>query len=332
MLYLKMTTTEASTSHRAVNTNTNRPHELTTAVLLISLVCLGAGLWIPGAGDIPASALVWTIGTPPVLFTLSIQIVQSLRRGDVGLDISAALSMSAALMLGESLAANVVAIMYAGGQFLESFADRRAGREMFALLERAPHNAIRRSSLGLEEVDVETLIPGDRIVVRSGEVVPVDSTLQCDALLDYASLTGVALPIKSQSGMRVLSGAGNVGPPFTMIASHTAQESTYAGVVRLVERAKLSKAPITRISDRYALAFLVVTIALAGASWAMTKDPVRGLSVLVVATPCPLILAVPVAIVAGLSRAARVGALVKGGAILELMAGIRTVVLTRPGR
>ncbi len=331
MVNSNMTTLEAGISHRTVSTNTNRPHELTTAILLISLVCLGAGLWLPGTGDIPASGLVWTIGTLPVLLTLSIQIVHSLRRGDVGLDITAALSMSAALLLGESLAANVVAIMYAGGQFLESFADRRAGREMSALLERVPHNTMRLSSQGLEEVGVETLVPGDRIVVRSGEVVPVDGTLQSDALLDYASLTGEALPVKAHNGMQVLSGAGNVGRPFTMIASHTAQESTYAGVVRLVERAKLSKAPITRMSDRYALAFLIGTVALAGASWALTNDPVRGLSVLVVATPCPLILAVPVAIVAGLSRAARVGVLVKGGAILELMAGIRTIVFDKTG-
>jgi heavy metal translocating P-type ATPase len=330
MANLNMATLEA-TSHGKANTNTNRSHELTTAILLISLVCLGAGLWLPGTGDIPVSSLIWTIGTLPVLFTLAIQIIQSLRRGDVGLDITAALSMSAALLLGESLAANVVAIMYAGGQFLESFADRRAGREMSALLERVPHNAMRYSSKGLEEVGVETLIPGDRIVVRSGEVVPVDGTLQSDALLDYASLTGEALPVKAQNGLQVLSGAGNVGRPFTMIASHTAQESTYAGVVRLVERAKLSKAPITRMSDRYALAFLLATVALAGASWALANDPVRGLSVLVVATPCPLILAVPVAIVAGLSRAARIGVLVKGGAILELMADIRTIVFDKTG-
>jgi P-type E1-E2 ATPase len=129
----------------------------------------------------------------------------------------------------------------------------------------------------------------------------------------------------------VLSGAGNVGQSFMMIASRTAEESTYSGIVRLVERARLSKAPMTRLADRYAMVFLACTVALAGAAWAFTGDPIRGLSVLVVATPCPLILAVPVAIVAGLSRAAKAGVLVKGGAILEMMATIRTIVLDKTG-
>jgi heavy metal translocating P-type ATPase len=131
--------------------------------------------------------------------------------------------------------------------------------------------------------------------------------------------------------MQVLSGAGNVGQTFTMIAASTAKESTYSGIVRLVEIARLSKAPMTRLADRYAMVFLVCTVALAGAAWAFTGDPIRGLSVLVVATPCPLILAVPVAIVAGLSRAAKAGVLVKGGAILEMMATIRTIVLDKTG-
>src|SRR5262245_21142040 len=312
------------------NTNINRPHDLTTALLLMAVAGLGLGLWFEHMGN-RASSLIWTTGTLPVLLSLLVQIVQSLKRGDIGLDVVAALSMSAALYFGERLAANVVAIMYAGGQFLESFADGRAGREMTALLGRVPRRAIRQSSCGLEEVARAKLAPGDRIVVRSGDVVPVDGLLQDDALLDYASLTGEALPIKRQAGVEVLSGAGNVGQTFTMIAARTAEASTYSAIVRLVERARLSKAPMTRLADRYAMAFLAGTIALAGTAWAFTGDPIRGLSVLVVATPCPLILAVPVAIVAGLSRAARAGVLVKGGAILETMATIRTIVLDKTG-
>jgi heavy metal translocating P-type ATPase len=314
----------------ATHTNINRPHDLTAALLMVATAGLGLGLWFQQT-DNPASGVIWAIATVPVLMSLLVQIVQSLRHGDVGLDIVAALSMSAALLFGENLAANVVAIMYAGGQFLESFADRRAGREMTALLARVPRTAIRQSSHGLEEVALERLIPGDDIVVRSGEVVPVDGVVQGDALLDYASLTGEALPVKCQEGMQVLSGAGNVGQTFRMIAARTAEESTYSGIVRLVERARLSKAPMTRLADRYAMVFLACTVALAGAAWAFTNDPIRGLSVLVVATPCPLILAVPVAIVAGLSRAARAGVLVKGGAILEMMATIRTIVLDKTG-
>lgn len=315
----------------AANANINRPHDLTAALLTLATAGFCLGLWFQHMNNDAASGVVWAVATLPVLLSLFVQIVQSLRHGDVGLDIVAALSMSAALLFSENLAANVVAIMYAGGQFLESFADRRAGREMTALLARVPRTALRHSSHGLEEVALERLVPGDHVVVRGGEVVPVDGHVQGDALLDYASLTGEALPVKAPEGTLVLSGAGNVGQTFTMTAIRTADESTYSGIVRLVERARLSKAPMTRMADRYAMVFLACTVALAGAAWALTGDPIRGLSVLVVATPCPLILAVPVAIVAGLSRAARAGVLVKGGAILEMMATIRTIVLDKTG-
>lgn len=315
----------------AKNTNINRPHHLTAALLAIAVTGLIIGLLSRQWGNSPVSTASWMAGTLPVLLSLLVQIVQSLRRGDVGLDVVAALSMTTALFFGEGLAANVVAIMYAGGQFLESFADKRAARDMTALLARVPRTAIRQSARGLEEVALDRLVPGDHVVVRSGEVVPVDGTAQSDALLDYASLTGEALPVKCPKDTEVLSGAGNAGQTFMLIARRSAEQSTYSGIVRLVERARLSKAPMTRLADRYAMIFLICTIALAGAAWALTGDPIRGLSVLVVATPCPLILAVPVAIVSGLSRAARAGVLVKGGGVLEAMAAIRILVLDKTG-
>jgi heavy metal translocating P-type ATPase len=322
----------SSSGVNSENTNANRPHIVTAGLLAVGTAGLCLGLWVQYVENDPATGgFVWAIATLPVLLSLFFRIVQSLRRGDIGLDIVAALSMSGALYFGENLAANVVALMYAGGQFLESYADRRAGREMTSLLARVPRSAIRQSPSGLEEVALERLVPGDRIMVRSGEIVPVDGTLQDDALLSYASLTGEALPIKGQAGMQVLSGVSNAGQTFKMIAARTAEESTYSGIVRLVESARLSKAPMTRTADRYAMVFLACTIILAGAAWIFTGDPIRGLSILVVATPCPLILAVPVAIVAGLSRAARAGVLVKGGAILETMATIRTLVVDKTG-
>lgn len=315
----------------AIDTNTNWSHRLTATLLTMAVAGLVIGLLFMQWNNTAASSVSWAVATLPVLLSLLAQIAQSLRRGDVGLDIVAALSMSAALLFGENLAANVVAIMYAGGQFLESFADRRAGRDMTALLARVPRTAIRQSSHGLEEVALGQLVPGDHIVVRSGEVVPVDGMTEADALLDYASLTGEALPVKCPGGAEVLSGASNAGQTFTLVAKRSANQSTYSGIVRLVERARLSKAPMTRLADRYAMVFLVCTVTLAGAAWVFTGDPIRGLSVLVVATPCPLILAVPVAIVSGLSRAARAGVLVKGGSVLETMAAIRTIVLDKTG-
>jgi P-type E1-E2 ATPase len=161
--------------------------------------------------------------------------------------------------------------------------------------------------------------------------VPVDGAADDDALLDYSSLTGESLLVKRVKGEEVLSGGSNVGRAFNVTAHHSAAESTFAGIVRLVEAARASKAPMTRLADRYAIVFLVFTVVLSAGAWLSTSDPIRALSVLVIATPCPLILAVPVAIVSGLSRAAKAGVLIKGGQALEALARIRTVVIDKTG-
>jgi heavy metal translocating P-type ATPase len=278
------------------------------------------------------SSVVWAAFTLPVLLTLLIEIVSSLRRGDVGLDIVAALSMSAALAFGEELAGVVVALMYAGGQYLESFAERRARREMTALLSRVPRTTMRYRGDALEEVELDAVVPGDRILVRQGEVVPVDGTLASRlAVLDQSALTGEPIPAQLKDGEPIMSGVTNVGEAFDLLAARRAAESTYAGIVRLVEAAQRSRAPMSRVADRFAMGFLGVTVAMAGAAWFLTGDPIRAVAVLVVATPCPLILAVPVAIASGLSRAARHGVLIKGGKALEMMARIRSLVIDKTG-
>ncbi len=270
--------------------------------------------------------------TLPVLAALIIEIATSLRRGEVGLDIVAALSMTAALVFGEHLAAAVVALMYAGGQYLESFAERRARREMTALLSRVPRSAMLHCDGALEEVPLDRLVAGDRILVRQGDVVPVDGEIASGvAVLDQSALTGEAMPVRLRAGEAVMSGVTNVGDAFDLVASRRAAESTYAGIVRLVEQAQRSKAPMARMADRYAMVFLAVTVALAGSAWYLTGDPIRAVAVLVVATPCPLILAVPVALVAGLSRAAAGGVLIKGAGVLERMSAVRTLVLDKTG-
>ena len=275
---------------------------------------------------------VWAGVTAPVLLVLLIEIVTSLRRGDVGLDVVAALSMGGALAFGEHLAAVVVALMYAGGQYLESFAERRASREMTALLSRVPRTALRHRDGRLEEVALGYIEPGDRLLVGHGDVVAVDGTVSSGlAILDQAALTGESLPVKRTLGEAVMSGSTNAGDAFDLSATHRAAESTYAGIVRLVEAAQRSKAPMARLADRFAIVFLAVTAALAGAAWFWTGDPIRALAVLVVATPCPLILAVPVAIVSGVSRAAKAGVLVKGGKALETLARVRVLVIDKTG-
>jgi heavy metal translocating P-type ATPase len=301
---------------------------------LAGLVALGlvAGFAAKLGGRGAWSPTIWASVTLPVLLALLAEIVTSLRRGDLGLDIVAALSMTAALVVGENLAAAIVALMYAGGQYLEGFAERAARREMTALLSRVPRTAMRHRDGRLEEVALDLVRPGDRLLVRRGDVVPVDGTVADGlAVLDQSALTGESLPAQHRSGDSVLSGSTNVGDAFDLVASRLAAESTYAGVIRLVEAAQRSRAPMSRLADRYAIVFLGVTVLLAGGAWALTGDAVRAVAVLVVATPCPLILAVPVAIVAGLSRAAKLGILIKGGKAIETLARVRSLVIDKTG-
>ena len=278
------------------------------------------------------AAVAWSAGVLPVLAALLVDIVRSLSKGEVGLDIVAALSMAAALLFGETLAAAVVAVMYSGGTFLESFAEGRARREMSDLLSRVPRTATRYRGGALDEVPLDDIAPGDLLLIRHGDVASVDGTVEGDrAMLDQSALTGESMPVRLDRGQDVMSGSTNAGDAFDLRATRRATDSTYAGIVRLVETAQASKAPMARLADRWSLMFLVVTIALATAAWWFTGDPIRAVAVLVVATPCPLILAVPVALVAGLSRAAQFGVLIKGAKPLEALGRIRTLILDKTG-
>ena len=279
---------------------------LRPALTGIAVIGLVAGFAVRWLGFGAWSGTIWAAAVVPVLAALVVDIWQSLRAGKVGLDIVAALSMSAALAIGENLAAAIVALMYAGGQYLEAFAEGRARRDMSLLLARVPRFAMRHRDGALEEVSIASIVPGDRLLIRRGDVTPVDGTVAAGvAILDQSALTGESIPVRFEPGAEVMSGATNAGESFDLAASRRADESTYAAIVRLVEQAQRSRAPMTRLADRYSLVFLAVTIALAAAAWLFSGDPVRAVAVLVVATPCPLILAVPIAWVAGMSRAAR---------------------------
>lgn len=302
------------------------------ALLAVALAGLAAGIGLSLAGKAELARTAWAAGVTPVLVALVVEIVRSLLRREVGLDVVAALSMSAALAFGETLAAAVVALMYSGGTFLESFAEGRARREMHDLLSRVPRTATRHSDGALEEIPLDEIVPGDLLLIRQGDVAPVDGKVESvRAVLDQSAMTGESMPVRLARGQEVMSGSTNAGEAFDMRASRRAAESTYAGIVRLVEDAQRSKAPMSRLADRYSILFLVVTVTLAAAAWWMTGDPIRAVAVLVVATPCPLILAVPVALVAGLSRAAHFGVLIKGARPLEALAQARTLVLDKTG-
>nr|WP_244145302.1 heavy metal translocating P-type ATPase [Paraburkholderia mimosarum] len=271
------------------------------------------------------------MGPLPVLAALVVSIAGALRRREAGVDILAALAIVFALVLDERLTAAVIALMLASGRALEDYARARARSEMTALLSHAPREAIRSDAGKWTPVALDHVVPGDRLLVRHGEVVPVDGTLSGAAELDESTLTGESRSRPCVSGEAVRSGAVNAGSPFEMIASATAADSTFSAIVRMVESAQRARSPAARLADRYALGFLACTLLVAGAAWIASGEAVRALAVLVVATPCPLILAVPVAIVSGMSRCARRGVLIKDGGALEQLAVARTLFFDKTG-
>ena len=300
--------------------------------LLVACPLLGllAGGWLWTAGG--RAEIAFAMGTLPVLVLLTAEMIRSLRQGAFGLDLIAALAMAAGLAMGEPLAACIVALMYAGGQYLEDYAHRRAGAEMTALLARQPRTALRHENGDLVEVPISRIAVGDVLLIRRGAVLPVDGVLASPmAMLDTAALTGEPMPVRVSEGEAMLSGCANAGDAFDLRATTDAEASTYAGILRLVRAAADSRAPMARLADQWSVGFLLVTLVLAGGAWALTGEAQRALAVLVIATPCPLILAVPVALLAGLSRTAKLGVLVKSAAVLEAMARIRVLVLDKTG-
>jgi heavy metal translocating P-type ATPase len=302
------------------------------ALLAIAIGGLVAGMAAYAGGNPRAAAWAWAAGTVPVVIGLLVSMVRDLLAGRMGVDAVAFVSMTAALALGETLAGVVVAVMYAGGNLLEDYAVARAERDLKSLIDRAPRLAHRRTGDSLTDVAIDEVQIGDIVLVRAGEVIPIDGVILAAAAdIDESALTGEPLPVSRARHENVRSGTVNAGETFEMRASAIAGESTYAGIIRLVTAAQTAKAPFIRLADRYALLLLPVTLALATAAWLWSGDPIRGLAVLVASTPCPLILAAPVAFIAGVSRAARRGILVKGGAAIEALARTHTVMFDKTG-
>ena len=276
---------------------------------------------------------MWRIAVGVLAAELTVEVVRTVVvEHSLGVDTIALVAMIGALALGEELAGVVIGLMFSGGASLEVIASRRARRELTALIQRAPKVAQLRVGEGLQEVPVEQVQAGDVVLVRTGEVVPVDGTvISAEAVVDTSTLSGESLPDTLRQGMPVLSGCANAGSPFDVRADRPARDSAYAALVRLVEQAQTQRAPMVRMADRYAGFFLPVTLIAAGLAWALSGDPVRALAVVVVATPCPLILAAPIALVSGLSRAARAGIIVKGAAAIETLGEARTVLFDKTG-
>jgi heavy metal translocating P-type ATPase len=302
------------------------------SLVSIAVVGLAAGIAAYAAGWPGLADLLWTLATVPVIAGLAVSIVRDLLAGRFGVDAIALVSMSAAIGLGQPLAGAVVALMYSGGNVLEEIAVARAEHDLRALVDRAPREAHRRVGDRIEEVPVADVAVGDRLLVRAGEVIPVDGVVNSEAaVIDESALTGEPIPVVKACGAAILSGSLNSGESFELTVSAAAGESTYAGIVRMVTAAQTAKAPFVRLADRYALIFLPVTLALAFVAWLISGDLIRSLAVLVAATPCPLILAAPVAFIAGVAQAARRGILVKGGGPLEALARVHTVLFDKTG-
>lgn len=292
-------------------------------------LAVGGGLRIAGltaAGDI-AWLSVSAAGLAYAVWTM----VDSLRRHRVGVDLLAVLAIAGAMAVRELLAAAVISVMLASGRALENWSAHRARRDLSGLLERVPRTARLYQGQSLMTVPLEEIVPGQTVLVAHGDVVPADGTVNTGAaILDESALTGESLPVEHLAGEGVRSGSVNAGPAFDLLVTAGAAESTYAGIVRLVEQAEESQAPFVRLADRYAVWFLLLSLATAMVTWALAGAG-RAVAVLVVATPCPLILAAPVALVSGMSLAARRGVVVKSGGVLEALAKCTTALIDKTG-
>ncbi|SOC56715.1 heavy metal translocating P-type ATPase [Ornithinimicrobium cerasi] len=306
---------------------------LTLGVLLFVLALAVAG------ADLPARWLATGYVTAVVLRT-SVGMVRDLVRGHYGLDVLAVVAMVSTLLVGEHLASLIIVLMLSGGEALEEYAAARARAELTDLLERAPQVAHRvvgtgtgtGTGTGVEDVAVDQVEPGDVLLVRPAEVVPVDGQLLAEeASFDESSLTGESLPVSHVRGDHVLSGSLNGSAAVAVRATARAADSQYQRILRLVAAADDAKAPTVRVADRFAVPFTAVALIIGGLAWSLSGDPTRFAEVMVLATPCPLLIAAPVAFLGGTSRAARSGIVVKGGATLEALARARSVAFDKTG-
>ncbi|WP_167097919.1 heavy metal translocating P-type ATPase [Mycobacterium sp. DL592] len=302
------------------------------ALLAVTLAALTGGgvAWLLGAHTVADGC--WIAGTLAALVPAVWWVIAALRSGRLGVDILAVLSLAGALAVGEYLAGALVGVMLATGQALDAAAERRATKDLRALLDRVPHTARRRNGDDVEVVGLDAIVVDDIIIVGPGEVLPVDGLVLSEyAVLDESALTGEAAHVRREQGEPLCSGVVNAGGGLELRASATAADSTYAGIVALAKQAAAESAPVVRIADRVAVWFVPAALVLAGLAWLFSGSPERAVAVLVVATPCPLLLAAPVAIVSGLSRTSRIGVLVRGGGALETLGRASTLVLDKTG-
>ena len=296
----------------------------------VAALAAGGAAWLAGAPRL--ADYCWIAATVAAIVPALWWVLAGLRSGKFGVDVLAVLSLAGALAVHEYLAGALIAVMLATGQALDAAAERRATKDLRALLDRVPRSARRLTADGVQTVGLDDIVVGDVVVVGPGEVLPVDGAVHSEyAVVDDSALTGEPLQVRYERGQPVRSGALNAGGSTEITASATAADSTYAGIVRLAKQAAAETAPLVRIADRVAAWFVPLALLIAGGAWLLSGSATRAVAVLVVATPCPLLLAAPVAIVSGLSRTSRIGVLVRGGGPLESLGRATTLVLDKTG-
>lgn len=276
----------------------------------------------------------WLLGIVAIIEVMPLlwSMWQDLRAGTYGIDILAASAIVTSVILGQYWAGIVVVLMLTGGEALEDYAEHRARRELDALLKHAPQKAHVLRKGKTTDVQVSELRVGDKVIIKAGELVPVDAVIiEGAASFDESSLTGESLPEAKSAGGRLLSGSINLDGAVTAKALATAEDSQYQQIIKLVQGAAASQAPFVRLADRYSLPFTVMAYAIATTVWVISGQAIRFLEVIVVATPCPLILAAPIALISGMARASRYGIIVKTGKALERLAEARTIAFDKTG-
>lgn len=259
-------------------------------------------------------------------------MIEDLRDGTYGVDLLALTAIVTSVILGEYWAGIIIVIMLTGGEALEDYAENRAKAELSSLLDNAPKRAHLVKGNKVTDIAVSRVQVNDKILIKPGEVVPVDGVIiEGDSSFDESSLTGESLPIDKKTGDKIMSGAIAIEGTITIKATHTSANSQYEQIIKLVKAASTTQSPFVRLADRYSVPFTIVSFIIAGGAWAMTGDSMRFLQVLVVATPCPLILGAPIALISGISRAARYGIIIKNGGAIEQLADVKTVAFDKTG-
>ena len=300
-----------------------------TVVALAMLIALGLDI----AEQDRYAHILLTITALASLIPLLRGMWHTVRDGQYGLDVLAITAIVSAVLFKEYWTAMIIVLMLTGGEALEDYAETRAKVELSSLLDKEPTRAHLVKGKTVTDVSVKQIQIGDRVLVKPGEVIPVDGEIIENGItsVDESSITGESLPITKEAGDIVLSGSVNLDGAITLKVIHSAQDSQYQQIVKLVQGAVHSQAPFVRMADRYAIPFTALAFTIAGLAWALSGDSLRFLQVLVVATPCPLLLGAPIAMISGMSRAAKHGVIAKNGAALEKLAASKTIAFDKTG-